>query len=51
MSGELGEKSKVVATGGFAKLIAESCDSIEIVDNNLMLDGLRLIYEKINVKL
>ncbi|MGI8638564.1 MAG: type III pantothenate kinase [Pyrinomonadaceae bacterium] len=46
MSGELDEKSKVVATGGFAKLLAESCDLIEIVDENLMLDGLRLIHEK-----
>ena len=46
MSGELGEKPKVIATGGFAKLIAESCELIEIVDENLMLEGLRLIYEK-----
>ncbi len=45
---ELGEKPKIVATGGFAKLIAESCDLIEIVDENLVLEGLRLIYERIN---
>jgi type III pantothenate kinase len=46
MIAELGEKPKVVATGGFAALIAEDCQLIEIVDENLMLDGLRLIYER-----
>ncbi len=43
---ELGEKPTVVATGGFAKLIAESSEKIETVDETLMLEGLRLIYEK-----
>lgn len=46
MIAELGEKPKVIATGGFANLIAENCDLIETVDENLMLDGLRLIYER-----
>ncbi|HEY8562061.1 MAG TPA: type III pantothenate kinase [Pyrinomonadaceae bacterium] len=46
MTAELGEKPKIVATGGFARLLAENCDSIETVDENLMLDGLRLIHEK-----
>ena len=48
MIDELGgsEKPKIVATGGFARLIANECDLIETVDENLMLDGLRLIYEK-----
>nr|HMS41895.1 type III pantothenate kinase [Pyrinomonadaceae bacterium] len=46
MSDELGEKPKVIATGGYANLIAESAEIIEIVDENLMLEGLRLIYEK-----
>jgi type III pantothenate kinase len=48
MSGELNESARVVATGGFANLIAENVSLIEIVDENLMLDGLRLIYEKMN---
>ncbi len=43
---ELGEKPKVIATGGFAQIIAESCDLIEIVDENLMLEGLRMIDER-----
>jgi len=46
MIAELGEKPTVVATGGFAKIIAESSEKIEIVDETLMLEGLRLIYEK-----
>ncbi len=47
MINELGAKPKVIATGGFAKLIAENCDLIEIVDENLILEGLRLIGNKI----
>ena len=43
---ELGEKPKVVATGGLADFISKSCELIETVDETLMLDGLRLIYEK-----
>ncbi len=46
MIDELGEKAKVVATGGFAKLIAESSVKIDVVDDNLLLEGLRLVYEK-----
>ena len=42
---ELGETPKVIATGGFANLIAESSEEIEIVEENLMLEGLRLVYE------
>lgn len=44
---ELGEQPRVIATGGLAKLLAEEAAKIEIVDDNLMLDGLRLIYEKL----
>ncbi len=46
MIGELGETPCVVATGGFAEIIAESSERIQTVDETLMLDGLRLIYEK-----
>lgn len=41
---ELDEKAKVIATGGFADLIAEASDTIDIVDPDLTLIGLRLIY-------
>jgi len=44
---ELGEKPKIIATGGLASTIAESVEMIETVDKNLMLEGLRLIYEKV----
>lgn len=47
MRAELGEKPRVVATGGFGPLIAGAVSAIEIVDERLMLDGLRLAYEKI----
>lgn len=48
MTGKLGAKPKIVATGGFASLIADGSKFIELCDENLMLDGLRLIYEKIS---
>ena len=35
----------VVATGGLAPTIVPHCRSVEIVDPNLTLDGLRMIYE------
>ncbi len=42
---ELGGKVAVVATGGLASTIVPHCRSVEIVDANLTLDGLRMIYE------
>lgn len=41
---ELGGKATVVATGGYAKLIAEETSVIDIVNPDLTLIGLRLIY-------
>jgi len=41
---ELGEKAKVVATGGYADLIAKETAVIDVVNPNLTLIGLRLIY-------
>jgi type III pantothenate kinase len=41
---ELGEKARVVATGGYAELIAEETPVIDIVNKDLTLVGLRLIY-------
>jgi type III pantothenate kinase len=43
---ELNENPKIIATGGFSGLIAESSKFIEIVDENLMLEGLQMIYRK-----
>ena len=41
---ELKGKAKVVATGGWAKLIAAETPVIDVVNQNLTLTGLRLIY-------
>src|SRR2546426_1452199 len=42
---ELGAQPRVIATGGFAGLIAAQTPLIELVDQRLMLEGLRLIYD------
>ena len=41
---ELGEKAKVVATGGWAELIARETAVIDVVNPNLTLIGVRLIH-------
>jgi type III pantothenate kinase len=42
---ELGGQAKVIGTGGLAMLLARETKAIEIVDQMLTLEGLRLIYE------
>jgi type III pantothenate kinase len=42
---ELKEKAKVVATGGYADLIAKETKAFDEVNPDLTLIGLRLIYE------
>ncbi|HEY4723455.1 MAG TPA: pantothenate kinase, partial [Anaerolineae bacterium] len=37
--------AKVIATGGLAEVIATVTDVIEVVDLELTLKGLKLIYE------
>lgn len=46
MFNELGETPAVIGTGGFARTIAANCDLINTVDENLMLDGLRILFER-----
>jgi type III pantothenate kinase len=43
---ELGENAKVVATGGFGDQIAAEVPAIDAYEPNLVLDGLRIIYER-----
>jgi len=42
---ELGGEARTVATGGYAELIAKETPVIEVVNPDLTLIGLRLIYE------
>src|SRR5690242_16988109 len=41
-----GAGTKAVATGGLASLVVPYCDSIGVVDDELALTGLRLIWER-----
>ena len=43
---ELGEKATVIATGGLAKKIVSHCRRDIILDEDLLLKGLLVIYEK-----
>jgi len=46
MIAEMGSRPRVIATGGLAPLIAGASQFIDIIDETLTLDGLRLIYER-----
>jgi type III pantothenate kinase len=45
-----GKRGIVVATGGFSSFIAQNSQIIEHVDANLVLDGIRLIFNKVKSK-
>jgi type III pantothenate kinase len=45
MVDELGGDVKVIATGGLAQLISDHTERIQLVDDRLTLDGLRLIHD------
>jgi type III pantothenate kinase len=48
---ELEGSPRVIATGGLARLIATGSEFIELVDETLTLEGLRLVYERsVNAK-
>ncbi len=46
MIAELGPETRVVATGGLSHLIGRASAYIQTLDDNLTLDGLRIIYER-----
>jgi len=46
LAAEVGGEPAMVATGGLASTIVPHCRTVEIVDNRLTLDGLRLIFER-----
>lgn len=40
------EEIRVIATGGLARMVAENTTLIDIVDRQLLLDGLRMLYNR-----
>lgn len=46
MKEEVGQSASIVATGGLSKEIIKHCHSEIIYNENLVLEGLRLIYDK-----
>ena len=42
---ELGAEARVIATGGLAELVAPYSTTIELVDQHLTLEGLRLVWD------
>jgi type III pantothenate kinase len=46
MRSELGANARAIATGGLAALIAPHSQTIELVDPDLTLEGLRLVWEQ-----
>jgi type III pantothenate kinase len=45
---ETGDNYKVIATGGYAKLISDGTEKISVFDENLVLEGLQMIYKKLS---
>ena len=46
MIAELGPATKVIGTGGFARMLAPDSKYLKTIDVNLTLDGVRLVYER-----
>ncbi|MFW6123937.1 MAG: type III pantothenate kinase [Acidobacteriota bacterium] len=51
MKKELGEKAKVIGTGGFSSLIFDELKSIDYHDSELVLQGLKIIYDMNRIQL
>ena len=43
---EIGDNPRVIATGGFASMIASRTDAIDVVDPDLLLNGLALLCQR-----
>ncbi len=46
MKAELGKDTKAIATGGEAQLVANNARQLDLVDEFLTLDGLRILYAR-----
>lgn len=46
VSKEIGGDASVVATGGLAPMVIEHCHRVDVIEPNLTLTGLRLIFER-----
>ena len=44
---QLGERPTVIATGGFAETVEDETSVIDIVDENLLLEGLNLLFKRL----
>ena len=51
MEKDFGQPVKtIIATGGLSKEIVKNCNKDIVYDDNLILDGLKFIYERNNCK-
>lgn len=48
LKNELGEDAKIISTGGFAPLIGQESEFVRIIEENLVLEGLFLLFSKKN---
>ncbi|MDD6283920.1 MAG: type III pantothenate kinase [Firmicutes bacterium] len=46
IEGELGQRATLVATGGLAERVVANCEREVIIDDDLLLEGLLIVYEK-----
>ena len=48
MKAEIGSDATVIATGGLASFISSFAETIDVVDGQLTLEGLRMIWERVH---
>jgi type III pantothenate kinase len=46
LTGEMKGTPRVIATGGWAKVVAPECETVEAVDEGLTLKGMRILWEE-----